>query len=168
MPTEPAPPPQPLPRHAWILPGRLAVSRRPGGACRGHRRDRRVAELAWWRDQGVAAIVSALPTRHCLVDYADAGFAVRWHPLRDPEGAGVELAALADEVHALLDELPDGEAVLVHCDMANEWLAAIDAALRLRLGLARSRRAALAAAAADGLPVGSLATSLVASARAAP
>jgi hypothetical protein len=52
-------------------------------------------------------------------------------------------------------------AVLVHCDRANEWLAAVDAALRLGLGLARTPRAALRAAEADGLPVGSLAASIV-------
>ncbi len=57
-------------------------------------------------------------------------------------------------------------AVLVHCDGANEWLAAIDAALRLGLGLARTPRAALRAAEADGLPVGSLAASIVARRRA--
>jgi hypothetical protein len=51
--------------------------------------------------------------------------------------------------------------VLVHCDRANEWLAAVDAALRLRLGLARTPKAALRAAEADGLPVGSLAASIV-------
>ena len=52
-------------------------------------------------------------------------------------------------------------AVLVHCDSPGEWLAAIDAALRLGMGLARTPRAALRAAAADGLPVGSLTTSIV-------
>ncbi len=51
--------------------------------------------------------------------------------------------------------------MLVHCDLANEWLAAIDAALRRELGLARTWRSALRQAAADGLPVGSLATSIV-------
>ena len=50
----------------------------------------------------------------------------------------------------------------MHCDCANEWLAAIDAVLRMKLGLARTSRTALRHAAADGLPVGSLATSIVA------
>jgi hypothetical protein len=104
-------------------------------------------------------VVSATRTRPALADYADAGLVVRWHPLRDPEQARDELRALTRSVRELLDEL--GGAVLVHCDRANEWLAAIDAALRMAVGLARTPRAALRAAEADGLPVGSLATSIV-------
>ena len=147
-------------RYAWIVPGRLAVAERPGRGGRSHRRALRAGELEWWRAQGVATIVSAMPTRHCLADYAEQGFTLRWHPLRDPEQARADLGPLAEEVGHLLDADPEG-AVLVHCDLANEWLAAIDARLRLSLGLARTARTALRAAAADGLPVGSLATSIV-------
>lgn len=147
-------------KYAWIVPGRVAVSERPGGAGRSHNRARRAGELDWWRSQGVHAIVSGLRTRHCLAEYVDAGFTVRWHPLRDPEQAREEMPDLVRAVGELLDAEPHG-AVLVHCDMANEWLAAIDACLRRDLGLARTRRAALRAAEADGLPVGSLAASIV-------
>ena len=146
--------------YAWILPGRVAVAERPGRGGRSHRRELRAGELDWWRDQGVASIVSGMRTRHCLDDYAERGFAVRWHPLRDPEQARGAVVELARDVRALLDG-GDG-AVLAHCDRANEWLAAIDAALRLELGLAWTVRIALRHAAADGLPVGSLATSIVA------
>lgn len=146
--------------YAWIIPGRLAVATRPGGAGRSHTRARRAGELTWWRQQGVRAIVSALRTRHCLAEYVDEDFVVRWHPLRDPEQAREAMPDLVREVRELLDADPEG-AVLVHCDMANEWLAAIDASLRVALRLSRTRRAALRAAAADGLPVGSLATSIV-------
>ena len=45
------------------------------------------------------------------------------------------------ECSTVLDANATG-GVLVHCDMANEWLAAIDASLRLSLGLARTPRAA--------------------------
>jgi hypothetical protein len=146
--------------YVWIVPERVAVAERPGGCGRTHRRDGRIEELEWWRDHGVVAIVSGMRTRHCLDDYAARGFEVRWHPMRDPEQARGAVVELAREVRALL-EAHEG-AILVHCDCANEWLAAIDAALRLELGLARTARTALRAAAADGLPVGSLATSIVA------
>jgi hypothetical protein len=46
-------------------------------------------------------------------------------------------------------------------DRANEWLAGVDAALRLDAGLAASPEEALAQAAADGLPVGDLARALI-------
>lgn len=146
--------------YAWIVPDRVAVAVRPGGCGRNHRRAARVGELEWWREHSVVAIVSAMPTRHCLDDYRARGFDVRWHPLRDPVQARDAAVELAREVRRLLQA---GEgAVLVHCDCANEWLAAIDAVLRMELGLARTSRTALRHAAADGLPVGSLATSIVA------
>lgn len=146
--------------YAWIIPARLAVGERPGGAGRSHSRERRAAELDWWRGQGVGAIVSGLRTRHCLADYVDDGFVVRWHPLKTPEQAERDMPALVTDVRDLLEDDPI-RGVLVHCDMANEWLAGVDASLRLGLGLARTSRSALRAAAADGLPVGSLATSIV-------
>jgi hypothetical protein len=52
-------------------------------------------------------------------------------------------------------------AVLVHVDRPGEWLAGVDAALRLTLRLARTRGDALAQAAGDGLPVGDLSRSLI-------
>ena len=146
--------------YAWILPGRLAVAERPGGGGRMHRRERRIAELDWWREQGVVAIVSGMRSRHALAEYAEDGFTVRWHPLRDPDQARQELPLLGGG-GAGAARAPASGAVLVHCDRANEWLTAIDAALRLGLGLARTPRSALRAAAADGLPVGSLAASIV-------
>ena len=51
--------------------------------------------------------------------------------------------------------------MLVHCDRVSEWLAAIDATIRLHLGLAADIAAALDQAAADGMPVGDLARDLM-------
>jgi hypothetical protein len=146
-------------KYAWIIPVRLAVAERPGRGGRSHRREVRIAEQAWWREQGVTAIVSCMRSRHALAEYAEDGLTVRWHPLRDPDEAARDLPLVVAAVRELL---ASGEgAVLVHSDRANEWLAAIDAALRLGLGLARTPRTALRAAEADGLPVGSLAASIV-------
>ncbi len=145
--------------YAWLLPGRLAVAERPGRGGRSHRRQLRVAETEWWCVHGITAIVSGMRTRHGLLDYALADITVRWQPLTDAGGAPQQLGAL---VAATVDLLERGDGgVLVHCDRANEWLAGVDAALRMALGLAPTARKALAAAAADGLPVGSLAASLV-------
>ena len=146
-------------RYAWVVPGRVAVAERPGGGGRTHRRERRIAEQAWWRAAGVTAVVSAMRSRHGLADYALDGLEVRWHPLKDPEQARDELPRLAGTVAALVER--DRGAVLVHADHANEWLAAADAAVRVRLGLARDTWAGLAQAAGDGLPVGALAHALL-------
>lgn len=144
--------------YAWLLPGRLAVSERPGRGGRSHRRQLRVAETEWWCAHGVTAIVSGMRTRHGLLDYALADITVRWHPLTDA-GAPEQLDSLVAACVGLLEHGDGG--VLAHCDRANEWLAGVDAALRLALGLSTTPHEALAAAAADGLPVGSLAASLV-------
>ena len=166
-PAKPPDPPQPPdhveplePRaHAWLIPARLAVAERPGGGGRSHRRARRAREIAWWQAQGVTAVVSGMRSRHGLDHYAAAGWAVRWHPLGEPAQAVGELPRLLAAVEGLLSERPG--AVLVHCDRPWEMLAAVDAALRLHLGLARDRHRAFEDARADGLPVGSLASSLV-------
>ena len=145
--------------YAWIVPGGLAVAERPGRGGRSHRRELRESEEEWWREQGVTAIVSGMRSRHGLVEYALAGFRVRWHPLSDLEGARVELPRLVAAVRELLEEAPGG--VLVHCDRPGEWLTGVDAGLRLAAGLAGDPAEALAQAAEDGLPVGPLAAALV-------
>jgi hypothetical protein len=145
--------------HAWLVPGRLAVAERPGGGGRAHRVARREAEQAWWRDAGVGLVVSCMPTRHGLLELALDGFAVRWRPIRDVEGAPGVIARVAEELRAHMDAA--GPPVLVHGDHAGEWLAGLDAGLRLLLGLASSADEAVARAAADGLPVGSLCLQIV-------
>ncbi len=145
--------------HAWLVPWRLAVAERPGGGGRNHRRDRRFAEIAWWSAHGVTGVVSGMRSRHALDDYAAAGWEVRWEPLITPAQAGARLPLLVAAVIELLEAGPG--AVLVHCDLPGEYLAAADAALRLGLGLAGDRHEAFTATRRDGLPVGSLASSLV-------
>lgn len=149
------------PRHyAWLLPGRLAVAERPGGGGARHRKSRRAQEQRWWREQGVGLIVSCMNTRHGLLDYALDGFAIRWHPLTDVEGAAAVIRRVADEVAGIL--VDDSAVVLVVGDAAGEWLTGLNAGLRLCLGVAGSSHEAVACAAADGLPVGSLVIRLVA------
>jgi len=146
--------------YAWLVPGCLAVAERPGGGGRSHRIARREAELAWWAAQGVTTIVSGMRTRHGLLEAALDGFRVRWHPLIEPDQAAREVPALVDRA---LVEMQRGEGgVLVHVDRPGEWLAGVDAALRLAVGLARTRGEALAQAAGDGLPVGEIARALIA------
>ena len=145
--------------YAWLIPDGLAIAERPGGGGRTHRRARRDGELAWWAAHGVTTIVSGMRSRHGLLEAGLAGFRIAWHPLVTEDQAAREVRALVEEVRAHLDR---GEgAVLVHVDRAGEWLAGVDAALRLGLGLARSRADALAQAAGDGLPLGEVSRAIV-------
>ena len=145
--------------YTWLVPGRLAVAERPGGGGRSHRIARREAELAWWAAQGVTTIVSGMRTRHGLLEAALGGFRVRWHPLIEPDQAAREAPALVDR--ALAEMQRDEGGVLVRVDRPGEWLAGVDAALRLALGLAHTRGDALAQAAGDGFPVGEVSRALV-------
>ncbi len=149
------------PRHwVWIVEGRLAIAERPGGGGRSHRVLRRDAELEWWAQMGVDAVVSAMRSRHGLLEAALRGFAVRWHPLFDPTQARRQMPELIDDVNELLGR-PGNGAVLVHVDRPSEWVAAVDAALRLSLGAAATPAQALEQAAADGWPVGPVTAAIV-------
>jgi len=147
------------PPHAWIVPGALAIGERPGGGGRSQRVARREAELIWWHEQGVRTIISGMRSRHSLVEYAQHGFGVRWHPLKDMVQGRAEIPRLAADVADVMAREPG--AVLVHCDRVSEWLAAIDASIRLRLGLAPDVPTALDQAQADGMPVSDLARDLM-------
>jgi len=50
----------------WVLKDQLAVSERPGGYSRNHRRVRRQEEILWLRQESFSRIVSLLPSSHNL------------------------------------------------------------------------------------------------------
>src|SRR5437763_14411389 len=96
---------------AWVIKDHLAVSERPGGYARTHRRVRRQAEIIWVREQGFNRVVSLLPSPHNLHAYAELG--VRWEHY--PLSAHADRAAvLGDLFPALRGWLSAGEQVLVH------------------------------------------------------
>jgi hypothetical protein len=53
----------------WIIKGQLAISERPGGYARNHRKVRRHEEILWLRNQGFTRVVSLLPSPHNLHAY---------------------------------------------------------------------------------------------------
>ena len=146
------------PVHAWIVPGSVAISGRPGGGGRGFRVARRESDLNYYAEQGVTTIVSAMRSRASLVEYSQSGFGVRWHPLVDIFQGRVEIARLAEDVAETMAREPG--AILVHTDRVSEWTAAISAAIRFRLGIAENMEQALEQAEADGFPVGGIARAL--------
>ncbi len=148
--------------YAWLVADRLAVAERPGGGGARTASAGRTAELDWWSAHGATSIVSGMRTATGCSRRPWAVFRVRWHPLIESDQSAREVPALVDGVLAEMDR---GEGPCsVHVDRPGEWLAGVDAALRLALGLARTRAEALAGAAGDGLPVGELARSLIAGA----
>jgi hypothetical protein len=95
----------------WVIKDKLAISERPGGYARNHRRVRRQEEIIWLREQGFTRVCSLLPSPHNLHAYDELG--VRWShlpfaPHDDPKVVLKELYAhLREWQHA-------GERVLVH------------------------------------------------------
>ena len=96
---------------AWVIKDRLAISERPGGYARNHRKVRRQEEIIWLREMGFSRIVSLLPSPHNLHAYDELG--VTWShipfaPTDDPR-------ALLKELYARLREWQaGGERILVH------------------------------------------------------
>lgn len=95
---------------AWIIKDRLAVSERPGGYARTHRKVRRHEEILWLRNQGFTRVVSLLSSNHNLHAYDELGMPWSHYPFESGTDARVlrELFAL---LHGWLGE---GERVLLH------------------------------------------------------
>ncbi len=94
---------------AWIIRDQLAVSERPGGYARNHRKVRRHEEILWLRNQGFTRVVSLLASPHNLHAYDELG--VTWSHF---PGAADSRGALTDLYSHLHGWLSDGERLLVH------------------------------------------------------
>ena len=107
---------------AWIIKGHLAISERPGGYARTHRKVRRHEEILWLRGEGFTRIVSLLPSPHNLHAYDELG--VEWShvPFGPHDDASVVLADLYTQVKEWLGA---GERVLMHQDELGDRLMGV-------------------------------------------
>jgi len=96
---------------AWVLAGRLAVSERPGGYARNHRKVRRQEEIIWLREQGFVRVVSLLGSPHNLYAYEEEG--LQWSHLPLPTAGDVS-EPLGELLESIEGWLGAGERVLVH------------------------------------------------------
>jgi hypothetical protein len=69
----------------WIIKDRIAVSERPGGFARNHRKIRRQEELIWLDIHGFTRVVSLLESPHNLHAYNDAKLHFEHIPLSRPD-----------------------------------------------------------------------------------
>jgi hypothetical protein len=117
---------------AWVIKEKLAVSERPGGYARNHRKVRRHEEILWLRNQGFDRIVSLLPSPHNLTAYDELG--LPWSHF--PFGAGIDnRAALIELYTALRGFLASGEKVLLHQEELGDRIMGIVAGYLLATGL---------------------------------
>jgi hypothetical protein len=126
---------------AWIIKGHLAVSERPGGYARNHRKVRRQEEILWLRSEGFTRVVSLLPSPHNLHAYDELG--VTWShipfgPQDDP------LVVLADLYSRIKDWLADGERILLHQEELGDRLMGVVSGYLRWSGLVKSGPEAIA------------------------
>jgi hypothetical protein len=122
-----------VPRNfTWIIKDRLAVSERPGGYARNHRKVRRQEEIIWLREQGFTRVVSLLASPHNLHAYDELG--VKWShlPLGPHHDPRVVLPELYD---ALKGWVAAGERVLLHEEELGDHLMGVIAGYLLWAGM---------------------------------
>ena len=107
---------------AWIIKGHLAVSERPGGYARNHRKVRRQEEILWLRGEGFTRIVSLLPSPHNLHAYDELGVTWSHVPFGPHDDAAVVLADLYGQ---LKEWLAAGERLLVHQEELGDRLMGV-------------------------------------------
>ncbi len=113
---------------AWVLKGQLAISERPGGQSRTHRKVRRQEEIVWLKQERFTRVVSTLPTEHNLYAYDDLGIPAS-HLAIDPESDLAVSLPLAFD--SLQKWVLDGEKLLVHREDVGEQLLGIMAGFLL-------------------------------------
>ena len=125
-----------VPRNfAWIIKDRLAVSERPGGYARTHRRVRRQEEIIWIREQGFSRVVSLLPSPHNLHAYDELG--VVWEHI--PFGPHDEPRPILEELYGRLrDWLAAGDKVLLHQEELGDRLQGLVAGYLVWSGMVPS------------------------------
>ena len=107
---------------AWIIKDRLAISERPGGYARNHRRVRRQEEILWLRGEGFTRVVSLLPSPHNLHAYDELGVLwahVPFGPHEDPH------LVLPDLYKQLKDWIAAGERILIHQEELSDRLMGV-------------------------------------------
>ena len=107
---------------AWIIKGKLAISERPGGYARNHRKVRRHEEILWLRGEGFTRVVSLLPSPHNLHAYDELGVTWSHVPFGPHDDATVVLADLYTRVR---DWLAGGERILLHQEELNDRLMGV-------------------------------------------
>ena len=112
-------------RFWWARARKLIALERPGGGGRSHRPERREAEIAWLKANGVRFVVSTMTTRHNLADYERLGLEHHHAPVASTEG-GAE--ALEEILGVLRREVRRAGAVAVHGNRHTDFVAAVCAA----------------------------------------
>ena len=117
---------------AWIIRDKLAVSERPGGYARNHRKVRRHEEILWLRNQGFTRVVSMLPSPHNLYAYDELGMTWSHVPFPSASEAKQVLGDMYPQIKAWIGS---GEKVLLHQEELGDRVMGVVAGFLLWAGL---------------------------------
>jgi hypothetical protein len=106
----------------WVIKGQLAVSERPGGYARNHRKVRRNEEILWLLNGGFTRIVSLLPSPHNLHAYDEHRLTSSHLPFGPHDDPAVVLRDLYERLRGWLAA---GERVLVHQEELGDRLMGV-------------------------------------------
>ena len=120
---------------AWVIKDKLAVSERPGGYARNHRKVRRQEEIIWLREQGFTRVVSLLASPHNLHAYEELGVQSSHFPFAPQSDAREVLPELFDNIRTWTS---GGERILVHMEELGDRLMGIVAGYLLWAKLLQS------------------------------
>lgn len=119
----------------WVIKDKLAISERPGGYARNHRKVRRQEEIIWLREQGFTRVVSLLPSPHNLYAYEELG--VTWAHF--PFGPQDEPRDMLPSLYRQMREwLAGDERLLVHMEELGDRVCGVVAGYLLWSGLLES------------------------------
>ena len=117
---------------AWVIKDRMAISERPGGYSRNHRRVRRQEEIIWLREQGFTRVVSVLASPHNLHAYEEMGMPFSHIPIGPHDDVRELLPGLYESLRRWL---ADGEKLLVHQEELSDRLIGMMAGYLLWTGM---------------------------------
>ncbi|MGH9177569.1 MAG: hypothetical protein ACRD0N_03310 [Acidimicrobiales bacterium] len=125
----------------WVIKDRLAISERPGGYARNHRRVRRQEEIIWLREQGFKRVVSLLGSTHNLHAYDELGVPWSHVPFSSLDDPRTVLPSLFEQLQGWLGQ---GEKILVHQEDLGDRLMGVMAGFLLNTGVLKSGPQAIA------------------------
>lgn len=125
-----------VPRNfAWIIKDKLAVSERPGGYARTHRRVRRQEEIIWLKEQGFSRVISLLPSTHNLHAYEQLNLVYEHIPFGPHEDARPIVEDIFDRLKGWLAA---GEKILIHQEELGDRVQGVVAGYLVWSGLVKS------------------------------
>jgi hypothetical protein len=108
----------------WVIQDRLAISERPGGYGRNHRKVRREEELIWLQRHEFTRILSLLDSPHNLSAYDDAGIAHDRVALGRPDEEPERLGVVYETIARLMDD-PAARILVHHEDLGDRVLGTV-------------------------------------------